>query len=256
MYMPGLIQDGRVYSAVPPLYGVKKGKQTIYFRDKIEYTKYTQKEFMKSNTILDLKGKPLTNNQVLKLMIDNMYYTYELGIIMNRYAIDPYLLETLLINREKTDKQLSTILKKKFRFLNKVERHHDTLIIEGLIDGKYQNVFLNQKLLDDSKEIIKYLDSNLNYYFKLNGEEISLYGLMSTFENTSYGNITRYKGLGEMNPEELFESTVDPGENSQRTLIRYTIEDVKKELETITYLESNKGEIIKDMSVSREDVIG
>ena len=255
MYMPGLIQAGRVYSAVPPLYGIKKGKQMIYFRDKIEYTKYTQKEFMKNNTITDVKGKPLSNNQILKLMIDNMYYTYEMSVITNRYAIDPYLLEILLINRDKSDKQLFTILKKNFRFLNKVERRHGTLVIEGLINGKYQNLFANQKLLDDSKEIIKYLDGNLNHYFKLNNQEISLYGLMSTFESTSYGNITRYKGLGEMNPDELFESTVNPGEDSQRTLIRYSIEDVKKELEMISYLESDKSEIIKDMNVRREDVL-
>ena len=256
MYMPGLIQDGKVYSAVPPLYGVKKGKNVTYFRDKIEYTKYTQKEFSKNNTITTVNGKSLSNNQILKLMIDNLYYTYEIGIISNRYAIDPYLLETILINRNKTDKQLSTIIKKKFRFLNKMERHHDTLVIEGLVDGKYQNVFLNQKLLDDSKEIIKYIDSNLDIYFKLNGEEISLYGLMNSFENAGYGNITRYKGLGEMNPEELFESTVNPGDDSQRTLIRYSMEDVKKELETISYLESDKAQIIKDMVVNREDVIG
>ncbi len=254
--MPGLIQAGKVYSAVPPLYGVKKGKNVTYFRDKIEYTKYTQKEFCKNNSITDLKGKVLTNTQILKIMIDNLYYTYEMGIISNRYAIDPYLLETILINRNKTDKQLSTIVKKKFRFLNKMERRHDTLVMEGLVDGKYQNVFINQKLLDDSKEIINYIDSNLNMYYKLNGEEISLYGLMSAFENTGYGNITRYKGLGEMNPEQLFESTIDPGENSQRTLIRYSMEDAKKELETITYLESDKFQIIKDIKISREDVIG
>ena len=256
MYMPGLIQAGRVYSAVPPLYGVKQGKKVTYFRDKIEYTKYTQKEFCKNNTITDTKGKPLSNNQVLKLMIDNLYYTYEMSIISNRYAIDPYLLETILINRDKSDKQLSSVIKKKFRFLNKVEKHHDTLIIEGLVDGKYQNVFLNQKLLDDSKEIIKYIDGNLETYFKLNNEEISLYGLMCAFENSSYGNITRYKGLGEMNPEQLFESTINPGEDSQRTLIQYSIEDVKKEIETIAYLESDKFQIIKDMKISREDVIG
>lgn len=256
MYMPGLIQAGRVYSAVPPLYGVKQGKKTTYFRDKIEYTKYTQKEFCKNNNITDIKNKPLTNSQVLKIMVDNLYYTYEMSIISNRYAIDPYLLETILMNRNKTDKQLMTIIKKKFRFLNKVERHHDTLIIEGLVDGKYQNVFINQKLLDDSKNIINYIDGDLNKYYKLNNEEISLYGLMTAFENTGYGNITRFKGLGEMSPDQLFESTINPGEDSQRSLIKYTLEDVKKEIDTIAYLESDKSQIIKDMKIDREQVIG
>lgn len=255
LYMPKLVSEGRVFSAVPPLYGVHKGKTTTYFKDKIEYIKYTQSVFSKTNTITDLKGKPLTANKITKLMIDNMYYTYEMSIIMNRYAIDPYLLEYILINRDKDVKELKSILKKNFRFLTDIEKKHDTIIIKGLVDSKYQNIFLNEKLIDDSKKIIEYIDSNLDHFFLLNGNPISLYGLMTTFENTSYGNITRYKGLGEMNPDALFESTISPAEDSQRTLIRYSLEDVKKELETISYLETNKAEIIKDMKVTRSDVM-
>ena len=57
-----------------------------------------------------------------------------------------------------------------------------------------------------------------------------------------------------MPPQELFESTISPNEDSQRTLVRYTMEDVKKELEQITYLESNKSEIIKDMKITKMDL--
>lgn len=256
MYMPQLIQAGKVYSAEPPLYGVKKGKKTTYYKDKIEYIKYTQSEFSKNNKICNLKGKQLSNNQLLKLMVDNMYYTYEVGIIRDRYAIDPYLLECILINRNKTENELARLIKKNYRFVNDIKKSGDTIIIRGLVDSKYQNIFLNQKLLDDSKKIIDYLDSNLDHYFLLNGEVVSLYKLMTTFENTSFGNITRFKGLGEMDPMQLFESTINPGVDSQRTLTRYNIEDLKKELETITYLENNRAEIIKDMKVSRSDVLG
>jgi DNA gyrase/topoisomerase IV subunit B len=35
MYMPQLVQAGKVYSTEPPLYGVKKAKKTVYFKDKI-----------------------------------------------------------------------------------------------------------------------------------------------------------------------------------------------------------------------------
>ena len=57
---------------------------------------------------------------------------------------------------------------------------------------------------------------------------------MKTFEKYTPSSLTRYKGLGEMNGKDLFESTLD-AEN--RTLIRYNIEDAKKEIETIQYLE-------------------
>ena len=124
------------------------------------------------------------------------------------------------------------------------------------MDSKSQTIFLNEKLLNDSAKIIEYLDSNLDYYFNLNGEVVSLYGLMSKFETTKYGNITRYKGLGEMNADELFESTINPADNSQRTLTRYTIEDVKREIDMIKYFNTDKGELIKDMKVTRADVLG
>jgi DNA gyrase subunit B len=75
---------------------------------------------------------------------------------------------------------------------------------------------------------------------------------MKTFERYTPSSLTRYKGLGEMNGKDLFESTLD-AEN--RTLIRYNIEDVKKEIETIQYLENNKSDLLKDIKVSRMDII-
>ena len=197
MYMPQLITSGKVYSATPPLYGIKKGKKSLYFKDKIDYIKYTQLEFSKNNTITNLKGKPLSPTQITKLMLDNMYYTYEMNIIKNRYAIDPYLLECILINRDKSISQLKTILKKQFRFIDDIEKKKDTIVIRGLANLKRQNIFLGEKLLNDSKEVIKYIDSNLDHYFLLNGETVSLYGLMNEFENTKFGNITRFKGLNQ-----------------------------------------------------------
>jgi DNA gyrase/topoisomerase IV subunit B len=55
-----------------------------------------------------------------------------------------------------------------------------------------------------------------------------------------------------MDPQQLADSTLHP--DTDRTLIQYTIDDVKSEIETIQYLESNKGELIKDIKVSRSDI--
>lgn len=57
-----------------------------------------------------------------------------------------------------------------------------------------------------------------------------------------------------MNPEQLAESTMHP-DSPYRTLLKYTIESAKEEIETIRYLESNRNDLIKDVKVSRIDLL-
>ena len=106
--------------------------------------------------------------------------------------------------------------------------------------------------MHDLRKVSDLLKSNYSNYYILNDKYASLYEIMKTFERYTPSSLTRYKGLGEMNGKDLFESTLD-AEN--RTLIRYNIEDVKKEIETIQYLENNKNELLKDIKVSRMDII-
>lgn len=58
-----------------------------------------------------------------------------------------------------------------------------------------------------------------------------------------------------MDPEQLAESTMHP-DSPYRTLIRYTLESAKEEIEMIRYLESNRQELVKDIKVSRIDLMG
>ena len=62
--MPQLLEAGKVYRAVPPLYGVNRGKnKTDYFTDRIDIVRYIQKEFSKTNKI-SFNGKPLTSKEL------------------------------------------------------------------------------------------------------------------------------------------------------------------------------------------------
>ena len=77
--------------------------------------------------------------------------------------------------------------------------------------------------------------------------------LMFLFNSFEPKNITRYKGLGEMPPKMLGQSTVIPGMG--RTLKQYTITDVKKELQIITELQNDKSAFTKGIKVRKEDII-
>ena len=57
-----------------------------------------------------------------------------------------------------------------------------------------------------------------------------------------------------MNPNQLAESTMHP-DSPYRTLLRYTLESAKEEVEMIRYIESNRQELIKDVHVTRLDLM-
>lgn len=251
MYMPGLIEGGYVYKAVPPLYGLRIGKKTKYFQTKVDYIKYIQSIFSKNNRVEYVDGKVVPKEELSHILYDNMDYTYELERIANRYAVDPLLLESVITLKDLPLKQLERSLKKIFRFL-KVSVTNGVTTIEGPYNNKYQTLFLKDTLIEDCRNIIYIMNKNPVLTYKLNGEVVSLYGLMNTFDKSVPKNIERYKGLGEMDGPRLEESTVSP---ENRTLIQYTIEDFKKELDQIKYYESNKYELISHAKLTRFDII-
>ena len=250
LYCPGLIQAGKLYGAVPPLYGVKVHGKVRYFTEKIDFARYVQQQFSSQSNICNSNGIKLTNNECIDILYRNMDYTAELESIATTFAIDPYLLEICLNSRDLEYKKLKKYLESTYRFI-KVSQENGVTLINGLIDSKYQTVTLNDKLLNSCKGLLKYID-NSPKTFILDGNKVSLYGLMKQFDSYKPSNITRFKGLGEMDPKQLAESTLWP---DNRMLIRYNIEDVKAEIEAIRFIESNKYELLKDINISKDDVM-
>ena len=253
LYMPDMIKEGRVFSAVPPLYGLKKGKTAKYFTDRLEYVMYCQKDFTKNNTLTTLRGNVLSQKEITDLLYTNIDYTYDLEILSNRYAVNPYLLELLVINLDKDITTLNSIIVDNYRFM-KIFNKNGTTIVEGLVDSKYQTLFINDRFIDDVSVIKQYIERNSSMYYIVNGEKKSLYSIMKAYEKSTPSGIQRYKGLGEMNPDQLAESTMHP-DSPYRTLLRYTLESAKEEVEMIRYIESNRQELIKDVHVTRLDLM-
>lgn len=254
LYLPDMIKEGRVFKAVPPLYGLETNKKTIYFTERIDYIKYVQKLFAKNNEVCHADGKPLSTAELTKILYINADYTYELLAIANRYAIDPELLEVLLmLHLAKADyKKIKSTIENKYRFI-KVSKINGVINIQGSLNSKIQTIFYNQRVIDDCIRIINILNNNKELLFKINGKVSNLYELMSRFDESSPKNIRRFKGLGEMDGESLFESTLS---RDNRLLIQYTLEDAKRAVEEIRYYEDNKEKLLEGIEVSRFDVIG
>lgn len=251
-YLPFVIESNRLFIANPPLYGVDTGRGKMrFFADNIEYIEYVQNIFCKDNAITNLNGTPYSKKEIIKILYNNIDYIRLVNHVSNIYAIDPYLLEFILYNKDLNFSKFKQTIEKQYKFVN-VTNEAGTTMIRGLVGSAYQTVFFNQRLIDNCIEIINLINRSENYYM-INGIKYSIYGLMSLFKSFEPKNLTRYKGLGEMPPKLLGVSTVIPGMG--RILKQYTIDDVKKELQLITELQSDKAAFTKGIKVKREDII-
>lgn len=250
-YLPFVIEKGALYTANPPLYGMNLKGKMKFFADDLEYIEYVQDVFCNSNKICDISGKEYSKKEITKILYNNMNYIKYINHISGLYAIDPHLLEFILYNRKLNFNKFKSTVEKAFKFTT-VTNEFNTIMIRGLVGSAYQTVFFGDRLLNDCKPIIDIINKSEDYYI-INGNKGSIYDLMSLFNSFEPKNITRYKGLGEMPPKLLGESTVIPGYG--RTLKQYTIEDAKNELRIITELQSSKSAFIKNIKVRREDIV-
>lgn len=249
MYCLPIITSGRFYSLVPPLYGITVKSKKLYFTEKLDFVKYIENKFSAQNIVSYENGFKMTPSEVIELLFKNMDYVSALEQVANTFAINPYLLEKCLNLRNESYTVFKKEIHRNYRFLN-VDKKNDTIIISNLLDDKYQMVFFNQKLLDNCIHVLPYIDGPIKNVL-LNNKLTSLYGLMKAFERFIPIN-SRYKGLGEMNGKELAESTLHTQAN--RTLMRYSIDDVKKEIEAIRLIESDKSVLLKDIKVTKFDI--
>ena len=257
---PGLVESGRVYKAVPPLYGIPVKNRMEYFAERVDFIRYMQKEYYKKNTVSDMNGKPIDATTFSRLLIDNSDYVYDFRTISERYKINPVLLEIILtsyIKNEKVDK-LKKRITSEFRFMtnDNFTKEGNTLKIKGLVEGRVETIFYNDRFIKDCEPLIEPLRKAINEnhtMFLVNGQKKCLYDTVSVVMN-SIEHVSRFKGLGEMKPAQLRVSTMDP---ATRTLIQYTVEDINETMKIIRQYDSNKKMILQKIgSVDRDDLIG
>jgi DNA gyrase/topoisomerase IV subunit B len=246
VYYRAIVEDGRLYSAVPPLYYANIKGKFKYFIDKLDFVKYVQSRFGSDNKVFDANNNQISQKDLTGILCRNSNYRDELKVISDTYAVDPFLLEYAMSIRNLPFDKFKKAISKKYRFLNTYQENGIT-ILDGLVGEKIHTVIFNQNFVDACSSLYHYIDKEADKYI-INGEPTTLYGLMDRFEAYKPPNVQRYKGLGEMNPLQLRESTLHP--DYDRVLLRYTTEDIKREIEEIREVECNKALLLKDADIA------
>lgn len=255
VYCRPLLEAGRVYAALPPLYGIPERNGNFkFFTNEIEFLKFVQIQFTKKYIVSDEQNKKLTSQEILKILYSNENYVNEINRVAVTYAIDPLLLEYIFIALNnlsnnvydilsgKKINSFKNIINMKYRFMNvEYDKIHKSVVLHGLANDKMHEVFLNEFLLQQCEYIIPYIQNKINYY-KLNGNIVTLYEFMIEFNKFVPNKLERFKGLGEMTDKMLGISTLRP--DCDRLLIQYTAKDVEAEIEQLRDLNSHMEDLL------------
>ncbi|QSZ40567.1 DNA topoisomerase (ATP-hydrolyzing) subunit B [Sulfurimonas aquatica] len=223
-----VVEKGYLYLAQPPLFRYKKGKKEIYFKDQREMN-----DFLIGNGIESLENQTLGHNDLVSYfkMVD--HYAGSLEALDRRYAL-VNLIRHFVENPDLISLGAKDLYVKVEEFLNSIENNVLTKTINE--EANEIHIFVQTKggmeelLINDDLFSAPHF-TEANYVFKkiqeweLTFEEDILVELENIKDYAKKGAyIQRYKGLGEMNPDQLWETTMTP---ENRVLLQVTIEDAE-----------------------------
>lgn len=234
-YLRPLIENGHIYIAQPPLYRFKKGKKEIYLKDERALS-----EYLIENGIENFSFEGIGNKELLEILKFISAYRSVLKELEKRYAMIE-VIRFLIENRDYVGLNFSAMSEKIEEFLGKIECNilnkiinEDEILFYVQTKTGLVELILNEDLFTD-----KHFEEAYYIYNKIQERDLAflqekdlLEVLESIEESAKKGAyIQRYKGLGEMNPEQLWETTMTP---QNRTLLRVKLEDIESADEIFT----------------------
>ena len=250
--MPELLENGYVYIAQPPLYKVKRGKKEEYIKDEKAMFRYLMRTAT-SDVNVTANGKTIEGRSLSSALEKTTEFRTYSERLARRVGNDTQLSDILIDSFAGKDGVLSPGMR-----LRKVFSEQDLMArIEGRLSSKGYNTELTSDQEHGLWEIVisypngqvQVIDWNLASYVEFqkaielkkdleadfpapfvlgeNGKSETIDSreeLLEKITALAKKDLTmqRYKGLGEMNPEQLWETTMDP---EKRTMLQVQIED-------------------------------
>ena len=246
--MPEIIQRGYLYIAQPPLYKIKRGKKEIYIQNDEEFEHYLLNQISDGMKIRILKTGKVIEGDELTSKIKLLRKEQELYSLMERKGVTFDIIKILLDevnddvdyfrNRDNLEKIASQFRDKGIDVVGiEEDEEYEALILVSKVHfrGHAHRVeigfhFIHSpeyKMLKEFFSDLKEFESS-DYEIQFGSGDTKLaidknQLLVQLNQMSRKGlQITRFKGLGEMNPDQLWETTLNP---ENRTLLKVQVED-------------------------------
>jgi len=234
-FLQPVIEKGYLYLAQPPLYRYKKGKNETYLKDDKALN-----DFLIENGISVIESETMGQADLVDLFKLVAYYQMTLKEIEKRFAL-PEVIRYMIENPDiigTSNKALAKTLEKYiadlgYNILNKTiteERlHYFVQTNDGLEELIVDDTLFTNPHYNEAIHIHKKIQEHITDEFK-DKDLLTLFAeVEASAKKGAY--IQRYKGLGEMNPEQLWETTMTP---DNRILLQVRIDDVEEASDTFT----------------------
>ena len=252
--MPELIERGHVYIGLPPLYKLKQGKQEMYMKDDAALNVYLANSAVENAGLVPAEGEPAISGEALEKLLLSFAGARD-AIARNAHRYDAILLESLIDFSPLDAAHLAQNIDER----HELDALEAKLNRGGIGSARYAltlqeaNEHRPAALLATRKHMGEELTQVLPFSAFESGElrplreaAALLHGLVREGAQIVRGNrtqavssfadaqawlldeakkgrsIQRFKGLGEMNPEQLWDTTVNP---ETRRLLQVRIED-------------------------------
>jgi len=247
-HMQQLITRGKIFVAQPPLYRIKKGKSEKYIKDDKEFTREILRRATEHLTV-ELGGNaaaPVTiEGTELRNFLMSLDELAQISRRLERRVRDPRVVEVLAdlslaidsktdLQNEETIKQLAAKLREAKLEVNVEHEEEHTAWMVGYKDPTNATRYINTEFLSMPefrrlRAMVKHVASlNRPPFTVIKDNHRDVLGnwrdLLNNIKNegTREVNIQRYKGLGEMNAEQLWETTMNA---ESRTLLQVDLKD-------------------------------
>jgi DNA gyrase subunit B len=248
-----LIDRGHLYIAQPPLYKIARGKSEQYLKDERALEDYLIDTGLEETSLRLSSGEVLAGNDLRKLVEDSRVIRNLLRGLHSRYnrqvveqaAILSVLNPQIFGDPQKAVAAVPYIAKRLDALSEETERGWQGEFTEGagfqferMVRGVKEIAVIDQALLGsaDARKLDEFAPALQKVFprptppamLRRKDEEMAIHGPVGLFDSVMTAgrkgvSLQRYKGLGEMNPSQLWETTLD---KNARTMLQVSVKEI------------------------------